>query len=136
LLLVICPALLMAQAPVDSTNINIDTSGQKDLLDIGNKLFKLKPRRYSKKYEKQVYFSILPLSTNVAGTNNVLVTSTTAGFYLGPRTTTYISTVTFAPYFNFKGRYGLPIHSSIWFVDNKYNEEGDTRFLVYPKRGR
>jgi len=123
----------MAQAPVDTTNIYIDTTGQRDLLDIGNKLLKLKPRKYAKTDRKQIYFSILPLSTNVPGTSNALVTSTTAGFYLGPRKTTYLSTLTFAPYFNFKGRYGLPIHSSIWSVDNKYNEEGDTRFLVYPE---
>ena len=132
-LLIICPAALLAQAPVDSTNINIDTSGQKDLLDIGNKLLKLKPRTYAKTDRKQIYFSILPLATNVPGTSNALVTSTTAGFYLGPRETTYLSTVTFAPYFNFKGRYGLPIHSSVWILDNKYNEQGDTRFLVYPE---
>jgi hypothetical protein len=122
-----------AQAPVDTTNIYVDTTGQKDLLDIGNRLLKLKPRKYKKNERKQIYFSILPLSTNVPGASKALVTSTTAGFYLGPRKTTYLSTVTFAPYLNLKGRYGIPIHSSVWILDNKYNEQGDTRFLVYPE---
>jgi len=133
LCLVAFPVLLMAQAPVDSTNIYVDTTGQKDLLDIGTKLCKIKPRRYPKHEQKEVYFSILPLTTNVPGASKALVTSTTAGFYLGPRKTTYLSGVTFAPYFNLTGRYGLPIHSSIWLQNNTYNIEGDTRFLVYPE---
>jgi len=127
------PFLVRAQAPVDTTNVFIDTTQQKDLLDIGNKLLKIKPRKYPKHYQKEVYFSILPLSSNVPGASKALVTSTTAGFYLGPRRTTYLSGVTFAPYFNLKGRYGLPIHSSIWLQNNTYNIQGDTRFLVYPE---
>ncbi len=135
LILLIClfPILVKAQVPVDTTNVpDIDTTGQKDLIDIGVKLFKFKPRKYPKN-NQQVYYSILPISTAVPGGSNVLVTSTTAGFYLGPRKTTYLSSVTFAPYFNFKGRYGLPIHSSIWLKNNSFNIEGDTRFLVYPQ---
>jgi hypothetical protein len=135
-LVLICllPLLVKAQVPVDTTNSpDIDTTGQKDLIDIGLKLFKFKPRKYPNKEKKQIYYSVLPISTAVPGASNVLVTSTTAGFYLGPRKTTYLSSVTFAPYFNFKGRYGLPIHSSIWLKDNTFNIQGDTRFLVYPQ---
>jgi hypothetical protein len=135
LLLTCClsPCLLIAQTPVDTANIkDIDTTGQKDLIDIARSVFKFKPRKYQKE-QKEIYFSILPLSTNVPGGSKALVTSTTAGFYLGPRRTTYISSVTFAPYLNLKGRYGLPIHSSIWLNNNTYNIQGDTRFLVYPQ---
>ena len=124
---------LWAQVPVDTTNkADIDTTGQRDLIDVAHSVFKFKPR---KKYKDkiQIYFSILPISSNVPGGSTALVTSTTAGFYLGPRKTTYISTVTFAPYFNLKGRYGLPVHSSIWLTDNGYNVQGDLRFLVYPQ---
>jgi len=133
LILIAFPFLIRAQTPVDTTNVYIDTTQQKDLLDIGRKLFKMAPRRYPKNDQKQIYFSILPLSNNVPGAGTVLVTSTTAGFYLGPRSTTYLSGVTFAPYFNLKGRYGLPIHSSVWLQNNTYNIQGDTRFLVYPQ---
>ena len=134
--LVLLPFLVMAQTPTDTTNMTIDTSGQKDLLDIGNKLFNLHPRKYKKPQKgdkKQFYFSILPLSSSVPGGSKALVTSTTAGFYLGDRKTTYLSSVTFAPYFNFKGRYGLPIHSSIWLDGNSLNIQGNTQFLVYPQ---
>ncbi len=134
MLLCLLPCLLMAQTPVDTTNIvDIDTTGQKDLIDIGNKLFKFKPRKYPKGERKEIYFSILPLSSSVPGGSKALVTSTTAGFYLGSRKTTYISSVNFAPYFNLQGRYGLPIHSSIWLNNNTWNIQGDTRFLVYPQ---
>jgi len=124
---------LWAQVPVDTTNkADIDTTGQRDLIDVAHSVFKFKPRKNYKE-KKQIYFSILPISSNVPGGSKALVTSTTAGFYLGPRKTTYISTVTFAPYFNLKGRYGLPVHSSIWLTDNGYNVQGDLRFLVYPQ---
>ena len=127
------PLLLLAQAPVDTANItDIDTTGQKDLLDVANRLFHFKKRRLQNDKDKQVYFSVLPVSSSVPG-GKALVTSTTAGFYLGPKRTTYLSTVTFAPYLNFAGRYGLPIHSSIWLKDNLYNLQGDIRFLVYPE---
>ena len=133
-LLICCllPCFLLAQAPVDTTNVYVDTTGQKDLLDIFNRVIKLKPRRYPKE-KKQIYFSILPISTAVPGGSKALVTSTTAGFYLGSRKTTYLSSVTFAPYLNFKGAYGLPVHSSVWLKDNTFNIQGDTRFLVYPQ---
>jgi hypothetical protein len=126
------PFLLFAQIPSDTTNVYIDTTGQKDLIDIGRSLFKFKHRKYPKE-KQQVYFSILPISSTVPGGGYALVTSTTAGVYLGDRKTTYLSSVTFAPYFNLKGRYGLPIHSSIWLKNNTYNIEGDTYFLVYPQ---
>jgi hypothetical protein len=127
------PCLLLAQTPVDTTNIvDIDTTGQKDLIDIARTLFKFKPRSNIRQ-KKDVYFSILPISSAVPGGSKALVTSTTAGFYLGPRKTTYLSTLNFAPYFNFSGDYGLPIHSSIWLNNNTYNIQGDTRFLVFPQ---
>lgn len=132
-LLIFClfPCLLMAQAPVDTTNIHVDTTGQKDLIDVIRPIFTFKPRK--DKEQKEIYFSILPISTSVPGGSKALVTSTTAGFYLGDRSTTYISSVTFAPYFNLKGRYGMPIHSSVWLNNNGWNIQGDTRFLVSPQ---
>ncbi|MFD2145695.1 hypothetical protein [Mucilaginibacter antarcticus] len=63
----------------------------------------------------------------------MLVTSTTAGFYLGSKKTTYLSSLNFTPYLNFTGRYGLPIRSNIWLRDNSFNIVGDTRLLVYPQ---
>jgi len=34
---------------------------------------------------------------------------------------------------NFKGRFGLPLRSSLWLKNNTWNIQGDTRLLVYPQ---
>jgi len=124
---------LLAQGPIDRKHVHIDTTGQKDLIDVFRQFIRLKPRDTVYDEKKHLFFSILPVSTSLQGGGNVLVTSTTAGFYLGDLNTTYLSSVTFAPYFNLKGRYGLPIRSSIWLNNNSWNIQGDTRFMVYPQ---
>lgn len=133
LILIFSPCLLAAQNPIDKSHMEIDTVGQKDLIDIVRSIWKSSPRAVSPLEKKKVYFSFLPLSTAIPGGGTALVTSTTAGFYLGDRKTTYISSVNFTPYFNLKGRFGLPIRSSIWLNNNQWNIQGDTRFLVYPQ---
>ncbi|WP_233496600.1 BamA/TamA family outer membrane protein [Mucilaginibacter hurinus] len=113
---------------------NTDTlDNQRDLIDVARSLFNVRPRTIKAEKDKSVYFSFLPVSSAVPGGGKALFTSTTAGFYLGDRNTTYISSVTFAPYFNFKGRYGLPVRSNIWLKNNSWNILGDTRILIYPQ---
>ncbi|RYG41279.1 MAG: hypothetical protein EOO01_25510 [Chitinophagaceae bacterium] len=110
-----------------------DTSGQRDLIDVAKDLFHISPQKIQVKREKKVYFSLLPFSNAPGGTGRALVTSTTAGMYLGSRRTTNKSTATFAPYWNFKGRFGLPLRMSVWLPNNTWNIQGDLRFLVYPQ---
>jgi len=52
---------------------------------------------------------------------------------MGPKATTNLSFVNFAPYFNFNKRFGLPLRSTIWLKDNSWLIRGDIRFLVYPQ---
>jgi len=111
----------------------IDTAKKRDVIDILRSFIKIKSQRSDEDKKKKIYFSILPVSATGADGGRLLVTSTTAGFYLGDPHTTHISSVTFTPYLNFKGRYGLPIRSSIWLNDNSFNIQGDTRILVYPQ---
>jgi hypothetical protein len=128
------PVLLMAQignSPATSARVT-DTVYKKDLIDIARSLFNVKSRPMTTE-KKKFYFSILPISTGGAAPGKTIITSTTAGFYLGDQHTTYLSTVSFTPYLNLKGRYGLPVYSSIWLNNNTYNIEGDTRLLVYPQ---
>ena len=111
-----------------------DTSRQTDLIDIAKDIFHINPKKTAAEREKKVYFSILPIPGAVpGGTGNALITSTTAGTYLGPRGTTNLSTATFAPYWNLKSRFGLPLRSSIWLRNNSWNIQGDARFLRYPQ---
>jgi len=111
-----------------------DTSQQTDLIDIARDLFHFKEKKVRETPDKKVYFSILPFSSTVSGSSGrALINSTSAGIYLGPRRTTNISNATFAPYWDFGRRFGLPLHTSVWFPGNSWTIQGDTRFLVYPQ---
>jgi hypothetical protein len=127
-------SLLFAQNDSSSVKYRpIDTLEKLDLIDIVRSFVKIKTRPTAADDKKKIYFSILPISTGGATDRKMLITSTTAGFYLGDRKDTYLSSVNFAPYLNFKGRYGLPVRSSIWLRDNSFNIQGDTRVLKYPQ---
>lgn len=115
-------------------NMVQDTSGQRDLIDIAKDIFNISPQKLRPQRGKKLYFSILPISSAVpGGSGRALITTTTAAMYLGDRKTTNISSATFAPYWNLKSRFGLPLRSSIWLPDNTWNIQGDVRFLVYPQ---
>jgi len=138
LIVILCtlsPAL-KAQNPSDlnpENNTLQDTAHEKDLLDVYKKWFKLPPASKNPHPENKIYFTLNPLANAPTSSGNALVTSTTANVYLGPKTTTYVSTANFAPYFNFNKRFGLPLRSSIWLKDNSWHIQGDIRFLVYPQ---
>lgn len=111
-----------------------DTSRQTDLIDIAKDLFHIAPQKPRVQRENKIYFSILPVPGSVpGGAGRALITSTTAGTYLGPQSTTNLSSANFAPYWNLHGRFGLPLRSSIWLRDNSWNIQGDIRFLRYPQ---
>ncbi len=110
-----------------------DTSKQKDLLDVYKMFFKLPKTEKKQRPDNKVYFTLNPLASSNTSSGNAFVTSTTANIYLGPKSTTFLSTANFAPYFNFNRRFGLPLRSSIWLKDNSWNIQGDIRFLVYPQ---
>jgi hypothetical protein len=134
LVLIFCSLSFTLQAQdVIKTASVVDTNGKKDLIDIARSVFNIKSHRLKAEEGRRFYFSFLPVSTPVPGGGKALITSTTAGFYLGPRDSTYLSGVTFAPYLNFKGRFGLPLRSSLWLRNNSWNIQGDTRMLVYPQ---
>jgi len=131
------PAIVLAQDASDmmtQKKVLNDTSRQRDLIDIATKLLKINPNYTRIPRQKKVYFSILPVPGTVqSGSERALITSTTAGIYLGPKSTTNISSATFAPYWNLKDRFGLPLRTSVWLKDNTWNIQGDMRFLVYPQ---
>ncbi|MCC8411248.1 BamA/TamA family outer membrane protein [Mucilaginibacter sp. UR6-1] len=133
------PVKLLAQnAPtiIPQNATKKDTARQTDLIDVAKGLFSIKKKNTvdTSSREKKVFFSFLPFGTTVpGGSGRALITSTTAGMYLGPRSNTSLSTAVFAPYWNLKSRFGLPLRTSIWLPGNKWTIQGDTRFLVYPQ---
>ncbi len=131
------PLLVCAQTPKDmlvapASSTVKDTAGQRDLIGIFLDVTKIEIHHPRPETGRRVYFTFLPLSTAVPGGGNALVTSTTAGFYLGDRKNTYLSTGTFSPSFNFRGQFNFPIRANIWSPSNRWNYQLDTRFSIYP----
>ena len=110
-----------------------DTSEQRDLIDIAKQTFHFHTKKMPNRGTKKVYFSFLPFSTQMPGGGNALVSATTAGFYLGDRKKTSLSTATFYPYLTLIGRFGYSLQTGLWLKKNKWNVLGDTRFLYYPQ---
>src|SRR5580692_2045041 len=128
---------VLAQNPtgtlVPPSRLVKDTSGQRDLIGVFLQVSRIHLKKPPSVKGRRVYYSLVPLSTSVPGGGNALITSTTAGFYLGDRKTTYLSNVTFSPSTNFKGEYNLPIRSNIWEANNAWNYGGDYRLTFYPQ---
>ncbi|MCJ8210277.1 outer membrane protein assembly factor [Mucilaginibacter sp. RS28] len=134
--LLLLPFMLFAQKHNPfGINSEEDTVGKKDLVDLIKSRFNFSSKSATdmKESNKEVYFSFLPGSSSIPGGGRALITTTTASFYAGDRTETNISSVTFAPYWNFKGRFGLPLRSELWLSHNDWVLQGDTRFLEYPQ---
>jgi outer membrane protein assembly factor BamA len=135
LMLLLCMQLVaFAQklTHTDSARLHIDTVKQKDLIDIAKKEFKIKINKPRADNDRRLYFTLFPATSNLPG-GKVLVTSTTAGFYLGNKNNTSLSGVSFSPYLNFKGRYAVSFRSNIWTNKNLWNMQGDLRFSLYPQ---
>lgn len=118
---------------ISANNIIADTAHKKDIIDYAKILFEIRSKPRTDPEPKKVFFSLLPIGANVPGGGRALITSTNAGFYLGERDSTNISSISFTPYWNFKGRFGLPLRSNLWSNNNQWNIQGDTRFLFYPQ---
>ena len=111
----------------------VDTSGQKDLIGVLSDFTHIRFKKPPRVKGQKVYYSLLPIGTSVPGGGTALVTTTQAGFYLGDRQTTYLSSVTFSPSTNFKGAVNFPFRSNIWSPGNKWNFEGDIRYSYFPQ---
>jgi len=109
-----------------------DTIGQKDLIEVFLDITKIHIKKRARVKGKKVYYSLLPFGTIPRG-GTALVTTTSAGFYLGDRKHTYLSNVTFSPSTNLKGQFNLPFFSNIWSDSNRWNFQGDLRYTYIPQ---
>ncbi|HXB90629.1 MAG TPA: hypothetical protein VNU72_00005, partial [Puia sp.] len=110
-----------------------DTTGQRDMIQIALQITHIHIKKPPQVRGKRVYYSLVPLGTSIPGGGNALITATTAGFYLGDRANTFLSTVTFSPGTNFKGEFTLPLRTNIWSSRNSWNYGGDYRVTFYPQ---
>lgn len=136
-LILMFPGFAMAQTqPIKRRGVpefKVDTVERKDVIDLVRAKFNFKSNPIKRVRGKKVYFSLLPVSSPVPGGGKALITSTTAGFYLGERRNTSLSNVSFSPYLNFKGRYAVSFRSNVYTSKNSFNIQGDTRFSLYPE---
>jgi hypothetical protein len=136
LILCCCTLHLFAQNPtgtlVPPDKLEVDTSGKRDIIGVGIKLFHIHLKKPPKVEGKRVYYSFIPLGSPVPGGGEALVTATNAAFNLGDRKT-FLSNVTFSPSTNLKGEWNIPFRSNIWSPGNKWNFEGDYRVTFYPQ---
>jgi hypothetical protein len=128
---------VLAQNPtgtlVPPDKLDVDTSGKRDIIGVGMKLFKIHLKKPKREKGQMVYYSIIPLGQSIAGGGEALITSTNAAFSLGDPKSTFLSNVTFSPSTNLKGEWNVPFHSNIWSPGNKWNFEGDYRLTYYPQ---
>jgi hypothetical protein len=110
-----------------------DTSGQRDLIEVFLQVTHIRIKKPPRVEGRRVYYSLLPFGSSVPGGGNALITATTAGFYLGDRTNTFLSNITFSPGTNFQGEYNLPFRSNIWSPGNKWNYSSDLRLTFFPQ---
>lgn len=130
-LVIITSGAVAQQIVPDITDV--DTTNKKDLIDVFKSTFKYSPARIQKRARKKIYFSLMPTSGAVPGGGKALITSTSAGFYLGSRRNTNLSSVNLVPYLNFKGRYSVALRNNIFTNKNKWNVQGETRFSLFPE---
>jgi surface antigen Omp85-like protein len=110
-----------------------DTSGQRDLIGIALHLSHIHIKKAPRVEGRRIYYSFIPIGASVPGGGSALITATTAGFYLGSKSNTFLSNVVFSPSTNFRGAYNIPFHSNIWSAGNEWNYSGDYRFAHYPQ---
>jgi hypothetical protein len=106
---------------------------KRDVIGIIKGVFHSNVNKGQQPTSRKVYYSFLPISSEVPGGGIALVTSTTAGFYLGDRVSTSLSAVTFSPYITAGGRIGYTFRSNIWLSNDAWEVMGDVRFLYYPQ---
>ena len=132
----VLPLCLLSQNPsgmlTPPAEFMKDTSGQKDIIKVLLDFTHIHIKKPPTVRGRRVYYSLLPVGTNVPGGGTALVTTTQAGFYLGDRKNTYLSNVTFSPSTNFRGAFNVPFRSNIWSAGNKWNYEGDLRYSYLP----
>ncbi len=131
------PFFLLSQNPsgmlTPPTGFVKDTSKQTDIIRVLSDFTHIHFKKPPKIDGRKVYYSLLPIGTNVPGGGTALVTTTQAGFYLGNRHNTYLSHITFSPSTNFRGAFNIPFHANVWTPGNKWNLEGDLRYSYFPQ---
>jgi hypothetical protein len=115
----------------------VNFSKQRDAIDILYRIFGKDPSKRvvdtSHPGVGRVYFAGAPALAYSLQTGGAALVEGNFAFYLGPDTTTKISSVLAEIEYTLKQQFLLPFRVNIWSKNNKYNFIGDWRFLKYPQ---
>lgn len=126
----------LAQRPgyeIEPSKSKADTAKQLDLIDIAKDILNIKPPEGPKAAESPFIFHFCRFQQLFPEEDKRLLLRPPLVFTLATGKSTHMSRVTFTPYTNFKGRFGLPIRSYVWLKNNEWVIIGDTRLLKYPQ---
>jgi len=121
---------------IDSSAVKKSTAPPKeeDLMDIGIKLFRLKtpPKPDSECIKPgKILLAVFPAVGYALQSGGVAIVATNISFYTAA-VNTNLSTISFNPEYSFMQQTIIPVITSIWTKDNKFNFLGDWRFYKYP----
>jgi hypothetical protein len=122
----------------DTTGYKPDTGStvnkgvkQKDLADVLDGLFNIKPTEKPDTVTSRPSFSVVPAFGYTLVSRFAVVLSGNTAFRTGPRSR--ISTITASTSITQNKQITLPILSNIWSKDNDWNYVGDYRLYKYPQ---
>jgi len=109
---------------------------QEDLIDIFLKIIRKDPAiRFEKNKSENlhIHFSGAPSPSYSLATGIAFNVTGSFAFYVSEDMKTNISSVLLSPIITAKQQLVVPLQFSIWTKDNKFNIQGDWRFLKYPE---
>ncbi|HEY5325969.1 MAG TPA: BamA/TamA family outer membrane protein [Mucilaginibacter sp.] len=120
-----------APAVKDTTISNTKGVKQKDVADILEEVFKIKPISTTDSVTSKPTISIIPALGYSLVSRLGIVLSGNVAFRTGPQSR--ISTIVASTAYTQNKQYTLPVQTSIWSKNNKYNYVGEYRFYKYPQ---
>jgi len=128
--------VIVQSLPYDSAFIkkHDTTSKQEDVMDVIDKVLKIKPS--SKSDSEQVkpgklLWAVFPAVGYALQSGVVGIVAANLSFYTD-KAPTNLSSITFSPEYSYMHQVIVPIITSIWTDDNKFNFLGDLRYYKYP----
>ncbi|OKS86588.1 BamA/TamA family outer membrane protein [Mucilaginibacter polytrichastri] len=126
------PQLVTGKKSVaDTTKVKAKKSDQKDLPDVIHQLFHTKSSVQSDSVTSKPEISVVPAIGYTLVSKLALVLSGNVAFRTGPQSR--ISTIIASASYTQNKQFIMPVLSSIWTKNNKYNFVGDYRFYQYPQ---
>ncbi len=131
-------AFYLPSSPATSTSFDtsLDTSNQKDVVDLIESVFRThirKPGDTAQVKPGKLLFAVVPGIGYSLQTNFDVVTTMNVSFYNGPAKSTNLSAVTLIPeYAPITHQIIVPIAYNVWTSGNTWNWVGDMRYYKYP----